>query len=140
MTFTEEGFNAARLRRVAKLVGLENALPNTDATVVACAGTVLGMIAREVEKLRDESASLQSVVTNSAQYQKGYDDGRRHAAKEMEECNDYPGVLTCGLTLRQWVANKVRPVQPAPKPCDLCRNSDTCYAGHPGCGAHEPKE
>lgn len=45
----DDNFTALRLRRVAKLLGIENALPD-DETSARCAGTVLGMIAREVEK------------------------------------------------------------------------------------------
>lgn len=47
-------FDAARLRRVVKLVGLESAVPENDKTLLGCIGSVLGMVAREVETLQKQ--------------------------------------------------------------------------------------
>lgn len=46
---SEREFITKRLRRVAKIVGLENAIPDDD-DLLECAGSVLGMIASQLER------------------------------------------------------------------------------------------
>jgi hypothetical protein len=58
-TSDELHFNAQRLRNVAKLTGLETAVPEDDLTLDGARGSVLGMIAR---KLRSQSAPAGAVV------------------------------------------------------------------------------
>jgi DNA-directed RNA polymerase subunit K/omega len=54
---SEIEFNATRLRRVAKLVGLESAVPEDDKTLIGCMGSVLGMVARAIEDERGKPVS-----------------------------------------------------------------------------------
>jgi len=49
MTNYEE-FSAKRLRRVVNLCGLDDAVPASDAELLACMGSVLGMVARKLEE------------------------------------------------------------------------------------------
>lgn len=50
-------FDAKRLRVLARVAGCEDGVPD-DATAVACAGTVLGMIRRNVEQIVAERDNL----------------------------------------------------------------------------------
>ncbi len=54
-------FDAKRLRVLARVAGCAEGVPD-DATAVACAGTVLGMIRRSVEQIVAERDALRSAA------------------------------------------------------------------------------
>ncbi len=54
---------AKRLRRVARLAGIETALPQDNATAYGAAATCLGMIAEALERAQKQSPHEQATVT-----------------------------------------------------------------------------
>lgn len=58
-------FDAARVRRVAALVGLMTAIPDTDECLLGCIGSIMGMVASKIEALK-AAASQQPVPALSA--------------------------------------------------------------------------
>jgi hypothetical protein len=59
---SELEFNATRLRNVARLVGIENAIPQDDATLDGARGAVLGQIARALGTARPAEQSAEAVA------------------------------------------------------------------------------
>ena len=54
---SETAFNAARLRHVVKLCGLETAVPQSDGDLLGSMGSVLGMVARLIEQAQRAAPS-----------------------------------------------------------------------------------
>lgn len=66
MEQTDIDFMVKRLRRVAGLLGLADAIPADDETIAGAAGTVLGMVARNVEKLKTENSEYRCLLQVAA--------------------------------------------------------------------------
>lgn len=69
-------FNATRLRNVARLVGLESAVPQDDATLDGARGSVLGMIAGKLHAAPTTAAADAAIA---AAREEGRQDGRNEA-------------------------------------------------------------
>jgi hypothetical protein len=56
----------ARLRAVCRLLTLETAVPNDDATLMGCLFSVLGQIRRAIEHMRTQTANMQTLAESGA--------------------------------------------------------------------------
>lgn len=90
-------FNATRLRNVARLVGLESAVPQDDATLDGARGSVLGMIAGKLRAAQPTDLSVR--LRETADQQPGWKPLLTQAADEIERY--YGGMLNWKAAAQQ---------------------------------------
>lgn len=133
----DEKFLAARLRRVVVMLGLADAVPMDDKSMAGCAGTILGMVARQIESLqagvtglKQENEELggkeRAVATLMCEWKTGRIDGDTLADRLFSLFASEPAIGSDTDRLRKETAKRCVEIAQV-----FCRESAWCRPNKP---------